>query len=60
MHQVLEALSQNKIKVDDLITSRIDLQDIVKNGLEVLKNDASQVKILVDMAKSVEQWEKKE
>jgi len=60
MDQVLEALSQNKIKVDDLITSRIDLQDIVKNGLEVLKNDASQVKILVDMAKSVEQWEKKE
>ena len=60
MHQVLEALSQNKIKVDDLITSRIELQDVVKNGLEVLKNDASQVKILVDMAKSVEQWEKKE
>lgn len=60
MDQVLEALSQNKIKVDDLITSRIDLQDVVKNGLEVLKNDASQVKILVDMAKSVERWEKKE
>lgn len=60
MDQVLEALSQNKIKVDDLITSRIELQDVVKNGLEVLKNDASQVKILVDMAKSVERWEKKE
>jgi len=60
MHQVLEALSQNKIKVDDLITSRIELQDVVKNGLEVLKNDASQVKILVDMAKSVKRWEKKE
>jgi len=58
MDQVLEALSQNKIKVDDLITSRIDLQDIVKNGLEVLKNDASQVKILVDMEKSVKRWEK--
>ena len=60
MDQVLEALSQNKIKVDDLITSRIELQDVVKNGLEVLKNDASQVKILVDMAKSVKRWEKKE
>jgi len=60
MDQVLEALSQNKIKVDDLITSRIDLQDVVKNGLEVLKNDASQVKILVDMAKSVKRWGKKE
>ena len=60
MDQVLDALSQNKIKVDDLITSRIELQDVVKNGLEVLKNDASQVKILVDMAKSVERWEKKE
>lgn len=58
MDQVLEALSQNKIKVDDLITSRIDLQDIVKNGLEVLKNDASQVKILVDMEKSVKRWKK--
>ncbi|GAA5822350.1 hypothetical protein JCM5353_001581 [Sporobolomyces roseus] len=58
MDQVLEALSQNKIKVDDLITSRIDLQDIVKDGLEVLKNDASQVKILVDMEKSVKRWEK--
>jgi (R,R)-butanediol dehydrogenase/meso-butanediol dehydrogenase/diacetyl reductase len=56
MDAVLEALSQGKIKVDDLITSRILLQDIVKDGLEVLKNDASQVKILVDLEKSAERW----
>lgn len=56
MDAVLEALSQDKIRVDDLITSRIMLQDIVKDGLEVLKNDASQVKILVDMEKSVKDW----
>lgn len=56
MDAVLDALAQDKIKVDDLITSRILLQDIVKEGLEVLKNDASQVKILVDMEKSVESW----
>ncbi|GAA5910077.1 2,3-butanediol dehydrogenase [Sporobolomyces salmoneus] len=56
MDAVLEALTQGKIKVDDLITSRILLQDIVKDGLEVLKNDSSQVKILVDIEKSVEHW----
>jgi (R,R)-butanediol dehydrogenase/meso-butanediol dehydrogenase/diacetyl reductase len=56
MDAVLEALSQGKIRVDDLITSRILLQDIVKDGLEVLKTDASQVKILVDIEKSVRRW----
>ncbi|GAA5926017.1 2,3-butanediol dehydrogenase [Sporobolomyces koalae] len=56
MDAVLDALAQGKIKVDDLITSRIMLQDIVTGGLEVLKNDASQVKILVDMGKSIEHF----
>lgn len=56
MDAVLEALAQGRIKVDDLITSRILLQDIVEHGLEVLKNDASQVKILVDVEESAKRW----
>ncbi|GAA6025210.1 hypothetical protein JCM11491_004865 [Sporobolomyces phaffii] len=57
MDAVLDALAAGKIQVDDLVTSRILLQDIVRDGLEVLKSDASQVKILVDMEQSAARWQ---
>ncbi|GAA5853481.1 hypothetical protein JCM9279_007251 [Rhodotorula babjevae] len=51
MRQVLAALSSGRIKVDDLITSRIDLSETFDKGLEVLRQDPTQVKILVDLSK---------
>ncbi|GAA6009609.1 hypothetical protein JCM10207_004123 [Rhodosporidiobolus poonsookiae] len=53
MIAVLDALSSGKIRVDDLITDRILLQDIVDSGLEALRNNPAQVKILVDLEKSL-------
>ncbi|GAA5913029.1 hypothetical protein JCM6882_005541 [Rhodosporidiobolus microsporus] len=54
MKAVLAALASHQIRVDDLITSRILLQDLVENGLEALKKNPAQVKILVDLEKSAE------
>lgn len=34
--QVLQALKEDKIRVDDLITGRIDLENIVDQGLDAL------------------------
>ncbi|BGP19584.1 hypothetical protein JCM10213_009324 [Rhodosporidiobolus nylandii] len=53
MQNVLAALSSGQIRVDDLITSRILLQDIVESGLETLRKEPAQVKILVDLEASV-------
>ncbi|GAA6043935.1 hypothetical protein JCM8097_000910 [Rhodosporidiobolus ruineniae] len=58
MKAVLAALASGQIKVDDLITSRILLQDIVEHGLESLRSNPSQVKILVDLEKSLEAAQK--
>ncbi|GAA5921029.1 hypothetical protein JCM3775_004059 [Rhodotorula graminis] len=49
MRQVLAALSSGRIKVDDLITCRIALSEVFDKGLEVLRQDPTQVKILVDL-----------
>lgn len=49
MREVLAALSAGTIKVDDLITSRIRLEEVFDKGLEVLRSDPSQVKILVQL-----------
>lgn len=49
MKDVVEALASGLIKVDDLITSRIALKDIVKKGLEALVEEQHHVKILVDL-----------
>ncbi|GAA5972970.1 hypothetical protein JCM11641_000345 [Rhodosporidiobolus odoratus] len=53
MKAVLSALSSGQIRVDDLITSRILLQDIVEKGLETLRKEPAQVKILVDLEASL-------
>ncbi|GAA5826644.1 hypothetical protein JCM11251_002832 [Rhodosporidiobolus azoricus] len=52
MKAVLAALASKQIRVDDLITSRILLQDLVEEGLEALRKNPAQVKILVDLEKS--------
>ncbi|GAA5995360.1 2,3-butanediol dehydrogenase [Rhodotorula paludigena] len=49
MQEVLAALSSGQIRVDDLITDRIALSDVFDKGLEVLRKDPAQVKILVDL-----------
>lgn len=51
MRQVLAALSSGQIVVDDLITQRIALSETFDKGLEVLRQDPAQVKILVDLSK---------
>ncbi|BGP51213.1 hypothetical protein JCM10450v2_007142 [Rhodotorula kratochvilovae] len=50
MREVLAALSSGQIAVDDLITERIALSEVFDKGLEVLRQDPSQVKILVDLS----------
>jgi (R,R)-butanediol dehydrogenase/meso-butanediol dehydrogenase/diacetyl reductase len=47
MKDVVEALASGLIVVDDLITSRIRLQDVVSKGLQALKDEDHHVKILV-------------
>lgn len=47
--QVIALIDSGKMKVEDLITSKITLDEIVEKGFEPLVNDASEVKILVDI-----------
>ncbi|GAA5853093.1 hypothetical protein JCM8547_000199 [Rhodosporidiobolus lusitaniae] len=49
MQAVLAALADGSIQAADLITSRIMLQDIFEKGLEALRKQPEQVKILVDL-----------
>jgi (R,R)-butanediol dehydrogenase / meso-butanediol dehydrogenase / diacetyl reductase len=52
MKEVVAALADGLIKVDDLITSRIALKDIVAKGLHALVEEQHHVKILVDHEQS--------
>ncbi|KAK4700394.1 hypothetical protein P7C70_g5852, partial [Phenoliferia sp. Uapishka_3] len=52
MKETLEALESGLVKVDDLITSKIKLEDVVAKGLLALKTEEHHVKILVDMSYS--------
>lgn len=45
--EVIELLANGKINADAVITKKIDLEDIQKEGFETLVNDKSQCKILV-------------
>lgn len=47
---VLVALGEGRIKVDDLITARIALKDVVEKGLKALRQEVHHVKILVDLS----------
>jgi threonine dehydrogenase-like Zn-dependent dehydrogenase len=49
MQAVLSALASGTLKADNLITSRIVLQDLFEKGLEALRTNPAQVKILVDL-----------
>jgi len=51
MQEVLEALKNGSIKCEDLITGRIDLENIMEDGLKALLNEQRHVKILVDLQK---------
>ncbi|TKR25142.1 2,3-butanediol dehydrogenase [Natronomonas salsuginis] len=44
---VLEALSDDRLDPDPLVTKRIDLDDVVEDGFEALTEPGEQVKILV-------------
>ncbi|KAM0754984.1 GroES-like protein [Meredithblackwellia eburnea MCA 4105] len=47
--EALEALSSGKVRVDDLITSTIRLEDIRSKGFDALDHDKAQIKIMVDL-----------
>ncbi|KAL8292549.1 hypothetical protein RQP46_001161 [Phenoliferia psychrophenolica] len=52
MIETIAALETGLVKVDDLITSKIKLQDLVEKGLMALKNEDHHIKILVDLEAS--------
>ncbi len=49
--QVLALIEAGRMPVEKLVTSKITLDEIVPKGFEVLVNDPSEVKILVDISK---------
>lgn len=53
MKEVVEALSDGTIKVDELITGKIALEDVVDKGIKALKYDEGHIKILVDLQHKV-------
>lgn len=50
MIEVLEALESGLIRVDDLITAKIALKDVVAKGLQALVDEQHHIKILVDLS----------
>lgn len=49
MQAVLSALASGTLVADNLVTSRIVLQELFEKGLEALRTNPAQVKILVDL-----------
>ena len=47
--QVIELIAEKKLNVEQLITRKIKLDDIVKDGFDALAYDRSEVKILVQI-----------
>ena len=47
--QTIQLISQNKMKVEQIITKKIQLDEIVREGFEVLLDHPPEAKILVDM-----------
>ena len=45
----IDLIHTGKMKAEQLITKKIALDDIVKEGFEALVNDPSEVKILVEI-----------
>ena len=48
--EVIQLINSKKMDVDRIITKKIKLDDIVKDGFEALSRDPSEIKILVDVA----------
>ncbi|MDW8565989.1 2,3-butanediol dehydrogenase [Staphylococcus shinii] len=47
--QTIDLINEGNLKVKDVVTDEIELNDIVKSGFEQLVNDKSQAKILVKL-----------
>lgn len=45
--QVIQLISDGKLQIDEMISKKIQLDDVVKDGLEALTNDKNNLKILV-------------
>ena len=50
VQQIKSSTNSKKMDVDRIITKKIKLDDIVKDGFEALSRDSSEIKILVDVA----------
>lgn len=48
--RTIDAMSSGQLKPQEIITSQIELDDIVDKGFEALTNDKTQVKILVELS----------
>ncbi len=48
--QTVDLMGTGQLKPQDIITSQIELEDIVENGFEAFTNDKSQAKILVKLS----------
>ncbi|MBZ6406156.1 MAG: butanediol dehydrogenase, partial [Staphylococcus saprophyticus] len=47
--QTIDLIKEGNLKVKDVVTDEIELDDIVESGFEQLVNDKSQAKILVKL-----------
>ena len=47
--EVIKLIDTKQMDVERIITKKIKLDDIVKDGFEVLSSDPSQIKILIDI-----------
>jgi len=48
--EVIQLITSGRMKVEELVTSKIELDNIVKDGFEALLNNPTQVKILIKIA----------
>lgn len=47
---VIELLGSGKLSVDDLVTAKVPLKDVVKGGLQALENEKDKhIKILIEI-----------
>jgi len=48
--EVIKLIDSKQMDVERIITKKIKLDDIVKDGFELLLSDPSEIKILIDIA----------
>ncbi len=49
LQQTIDLINEGNLKVKDVITDEIELNDIVRSGFEQLVNEKSQSKILIKL-----------